>query len=44
MNFCKQCDNLYYTKIQDENQNKLILYCKQCGDENSELTNSNIIS
>ena len=44
MNFCKQCDNLYYTKIQTENNNKLILYCKQCGDENSELINSNIIS
>ena len=44
MNFCRQCDNLYYTKIQTENNNKLILYCKQCGDENSELINNNIIS
>ena len=44
MNFCRQCNNLYYTKIQESNHNKLILYCKHCGDENNELTNSNIIS
>ena len=43
MNFCKQCDNLYYTKIDENNNNKLIMYCKQCGDENKE-SNNNIIS
>lgn len=44
MNFCKNCNNLYYTKIQEQNNNKLILYCKHCGDENNDIANSNIIS
>ena len=44
MEFCKQCNNLYYIKIQQHNHNKLILYCKQCGHENNETKNSNIIS
>ncbi len=44
MKFCKQSNNLYYTKIQEHNKNKLILYCKHCGDENNDITNSNIIS
>ena len=44
MEFCTQCNNLYYIKIQDNNQNKLTLYCKQCGHTNNNIGNSNIIS
>jgi len=35
MKFCDVCDNMYYTTIKD---NVLVLYCKNCGKEE---TNSN---
>lgn len=46
MNFCKNCNNLYYLKIDtnDDNKesNKLIFYCRNCGDEESNLTENDI--
>jgi len=46
MNFCKNCNNLYYLKIDtnDDNteSNKLIFYCRNCGDEESNLTENDI--
>ena len=34
MEFCKNCDNMCYMKINDEK--KLIYFCKYCGFEDSE--------
>ena len=46
MNFCKNCNNLYYLKIDtnDDNKesNKLIFYCRNCGHEENNLTENDI--
>jgi DNA-directed RNA polymerase subunit M/transcription elongation factor TFIIS len=46
MHFCSQCQNMYYLKIQtddDEEANKkLVYYCRNCGNENKELAGDNI--
>ncbi len=31
MLFCEKCDNMYYLKINEEDSNSLVNYCKQCG-------------
>ena len=41
MNFCTICDNMYYMKISDDDDNKLIYYCRNCGNENKNLHNTN---
>ena len=33
MNFCSECDNMYYYKLQSENSNSLVYYCRNCGHE-----------
>ena len=33
MKFCKICGNMYYTTLLSEQQDKLIFYCRKCGDE-----------
>ena len=35
MIFCEKCNNMYYIKLQDDNPNNLIHYCKQCGNEDN---------
>ena len=35
MEFCKNCDNMYYMKKDDEK--KLIYYCKNCNHEDTKL-------
>mgnify|MGYP001165629151 FL=1 len=37
MNFCKNCDNLYYIKISEDDENALTYYCRKCGDENDSI-------
>jgi len=37
MHFCENCDNMYYIKIDDENDNNIIYYCKNCGNINNEM-------
>lgn len=39
MEFCKQCDNLYYIKINQDNNDNLLYYCRNCGNEEQNLTN-----
>ena len=34
MKFCDVCENMYYTTIKDE---KLVLYCKNCGNEETNI-------
>jgi len=42
MHFCTVCQNMYYIRIDSENPNKLIHYCRNCGNE-EELTGSSNI-
>ena len=37
MNFCKVCDNLYYIKIAEEDDNTLKYYCRKCGNEDDSI-------
>ena len=48
MQFCSECDNMYYMRLSSENgvsstSDKLEFYCRNCGHEDSTLTNENII-
>ncbi len=46
MKFCVKCDNMYYNSIPDDNPNKLVYYCKNCGhvDDIVASTNTLILS
>lgn len=45
MQFCKQCDNMYYLKINpiENNKDRLMYYCRNCGDE-CDMMNDNCVS
>ena len=42
MHFCSNCDNMYYIKISNDDNNKLIYYCRNCGTEDLNLGKENI--
>ena len=42
MHFCKECHNMYYIRLVKEDSNQIIYYCRNCGNENKELTLENI--
>ena len=31
MKFCKNCNNMYYIKLEGENCDKILYYCRNCG-------------
>ena len=33
MKFCSECNNLYYFKLESDDSNNLIYYCRNCGHE-----------
>ena len=35
MNFCTKCDNMYYIKLNEDDENSLINYCRKCGHEDT---------
>jgi DNA-directed RNA polymerase subunit M/transcription elongation factor TFIIS len=37
MNFCIQCDNMYYIGISEKDSNRLTYYCRHCGHVNEDL-------
>jgi len=37
MKFCNVCENMYYISINSEDENKLIYYCKNCGNKDSTI-------
>ena len=41
MHFCNKCDNMYYLRLSEANSNKLIHYCRNCGNEDT-ITNETI--
>ena len=44
MNFCSNCDNMYYIKLNEE-ENELVYYCRNCGNvDDSPTENSLVIS
>ncbi len=42
MNFCSNCNNMYYIRISSENANTLQYYCRKCGQEEKNLNESNL--
>ena len=42
MHFCSKCENMYYIKIDEKNPNKLIYYCRKCGNENELFDTDNV--
>ena len=42
MHFCSNCNNMYYIRINSENPNKLVYYCRNCGDENQSISTDNV--
>ena len=47
MHFCENCENMYYIKVNGDDDvgtsaNSLIYYCRKCGHENTTLTSGNI--
>jgi len=41
MHFCENCNNMYYLKLKNKNENILIYYCRQCGNE-KDMDDTNI--
>ena len=41
MHFCNKCENMYYIRIDTEDPNKLVYYCRNCGNEENSLTTEN---
>ena len=37
MHFCNNCSNMYYIKLEDENNDKIIYYCRNCGNTDNNL-------
>ncbi len=42
MHFCEKCNNMYYLKIDNDDSNQLIYYCRNCGHEDKILNKENI--
>jgi len=43
MKFCSECDNMYYIKINGEDENSLIYYCRFCGHEDNEPAENGVV-
>ena len=42
MHFCKICSNMYYIRINTDDPNKLVYYCRNCGTEDKLLAIENV--
>lgn len=42
MKFCNNCDNMLYIRLLKEDSNKLIYYCRNCGNTDEELNKDNL--
>ena len=38
MHFCSECQNMYYISIDPNDSNKLVYYCRNCGNKDSTLS------
>jgi len=43
MHFCNICENMYYIKIDSKDTNKLIYYCRKCGNEDNLISKDNVV-
>ena len=44
MKFCENCNNMFYVGISDQDSNKLIYYCRHCGNKsNQDAIEKNIV-
>lgn len=41
MHFCTVCSNMYYLSIDKDDPNKLIHYCRHCGNEENNISFTN---
>lgn len=42
MHFCSQCQNMYYISIDPSDPNKLVYYCRNCGNKDSNISNETV--
>ena len=42
MHFCSNCDNMYYIRIDANDPNKLVYYCRKCGNEDDLFNIDNV--
>lgn len=42
MHFCTFCQNMYYISIDPDDTNKLVYYCRNCGNKDSSISISNV--
>jgi DNA-directed RNA polymerase subunit M/transcription elongation factor TFIIS len=42
MHFCSQCQNMYYISIDETDTNKLVYYCRNCGNKDTTLSVENV--
>lgn len=42
MHFCNKCHNMYYIRLSSDEEDQLIYYCRNCGNEDTNLTKNNI--
>lgn len=42
MHFCSNCQNMYYIRIDADDTNKLVYYCRNCGNEDDLLTTDTV--
>ncbi len=40
MNFCSNCDNMYYIKLSDD-ESELVYYCRNCGNVDDKILDVN---
>ena len=43
MHFCDKCQNMYYIRLDTDDTNKLIYYCRHCGHEENNILNTNSV-
>jgi DNA-directed RNA polymerase subunit M/transcription elongation factor TFIIS len=42
MHFCSKCSNMYYIRINSDDPNSLVYYCRQCGNEDKIIAVDNV--
>lgn len=42
MKFCNHCSNMLYISINEDDTNKLIYYCRNCGEKDESITEEGI--
>ena len=42
MHFCSKCSNMYYIRINSDDPNSLVYYCRQCGNEDKIIAVGNV--